>query len=386
MFREIAIQVIFRHENPETVQELRHPESDAQPPHPTTMVDPTAVAKRFWAYGTLGKTPDDDKWHKLDADVREVALNMSPDEIGQCMWALGTIRRLPSKGTWTVLEIAVEDTACRMSAKSVAVTVWAYARLKEAGLKKPDKDAWAELETAVEKHANENAFANEDLVNIAHAFATLPRVPPTQATEGEEGAEGEEGGGVVPEAPTESKEGDVQAEPTPVKDECWDALELAIANKASEDLTPTEIATTLWVFRTMHTQPKDETWHSLDQSMVRIAPGLKGTLQLAQMTWSYHSLNRAPEDKNTRWLMHNAVLLQPMGLQRVGVTRESNGERAKSRMETRDTSQPAAIDAHGWLKWAMHEPPPALPAKHALTFDPDAAAPKDDEENADAAE
>ena len=49
------------------------------------MVDPTAVAKRFWAYGTLGKTPDDDKWHKLDADVREVALNMSPDEIGQCM-------------------------------------------------------------------------------------------------------------------------------------------------------------------------------------------------------------------------------------------------------------------------------------------------------------
>ena len=83
--------------------------------------------------------------------------------------------------------------------------------------------------------------------------------------------------------------------------------------------------------------------------------------------------------------MHNAVLLQPMGLQRVGVTRESNGERAKSRMETRDTSQPAAIDAHGWLKGAMHEPPPALPAKHALTFDPDAA-PKDDEENADAAE
>ena len=54
-------------------------------------------------------------------------------------------------------------------------------------------------------------------------------------------------------------------------------------------------------------------------------------------------------------------------------------------METRDTSQPAAIDAHGWLKWAMHEPPPALPAKHALAFDPDAA-PKDDEENADAAE
>ena len=56
------------------------------------MVLPEAVARRFWAYGTLGKTPDEDKWTKLDKDVREVALNMSPDDIGTCMmWALGTI-------------------------------------------------------------------------------------------------------------------------------------------------------------------------------------------------------------------------------------------------------------------------------------------------------
>ena len=152
------------------------------------MVLPEAVARRFWAYGTLGKTPDEDKWTKLDKDVREVALNMSPDDIGTCMWALGTIRKMPTNGTWTVLEIAVEDTASEMSAKSVAVCVWAYARLVEAGLRKPDADAWRELESAVEKHALAGAFANEDLVNILHAFVTLPREPPkAQAAEGEDG-------------------------------------------------------------------------------------------------------------------------------------------------------------------------------------------------------
>ena len=90
------------------------------------MVLPEAVARRFWAYGTLGKTPDEDKWTKLDKDVREVALNMSPDDIGTCMWALGTIRKMPTNGTWTVLEIAVEDTALRCPRRA-SRCAWAYA-------------------------------------------------------------------------------------------------------------------------------------------------------------------------------------------------------------------------------------------------------------------
>ena len=361
-------------------RENRLPELAAPPPG--AMVLPEAVARRFWAYGTLGKTPDEDKWTKLDKDVREVALNMSPDDIGTCMWALGTIRKMPTNGTWTVLEIAVEDTASEMSAKSVAVSVWAYARLVEAGLQKPDADAWRELESAVEKHALAGAFANEDLVNILHAFVTLPREPPkAQAAEGEEG---EEGAAEPPPAdpPAEGEEGAEPPEPEPVVDDVWNALEAAVARATPDSLTATELATTLWIYSTMRKQPDETTWEALDAGMERVAPALKGTQQLAQMAWFYHSLDRRPSRDSTRWLMHNAVLLQPTGLQRVGVTRESNKERAASRMQKREASAPASIDAQGWLKWAMNEPEPVPPAKHALTFDPDAK-PDEGEEGAE---
>lgn len=349
------------------------------------MVLPEAVARRFWAYGTLGKTPDEDKWTKLDKDVREVALNMSPDDIGTCMWALGTIRKMPTNGTWTVLEIAVEDTASEMSAKSVAVCVWAYARLVEAGLRKPDADAWRELESAVEKHALAGAFANEDLVNILHAFVTLPREPPkAQAAEGEEGEEGEDGAADPPpaEPPAEGEEGAEAPEPEPVVDDVWNALEAAAARVAPAALTATELATTLWIYSTMRKQPVETTWQALDAGVERVAPALKGTKQLAQMAWFYHSLDRRPSPDATRWLMHNAVLLQPTGLRRVGLTRETNAARAASRMQKREASEPASIDAQGWLKWAMNEPEPVPPAKHALTFDPDAK-PEEGEEDAE---
>ena len=334
---------------------------------------PEAVAKRFWAYGTLGKTPDDEKWTKLDKDVREVALNMSPDDIGTCMWALGTIRKMPTKGTWNVLEIAVEDTASKMSAKSVAVSVWAYARLVEAGLKKPDVDAWRELETAIEKHALASAFANEDLVNILHAFVTLPRKPPkAHAAKGEDCAEGKSSAPPGPSPERAEGEDGEKAEPEQVVDDVWSALEAEIARLAPENLTPTEIATTLWIFCSLRKQPEDTTWEALDVGMRRIAPELKGTVQLAQMAWFYHSLDRRPSVDETRWLMHNAVLLQPTGLQRIGLTRETNGARAASRCKTRERSTPASVDQKGWLRWAMNEPDPVPPAKHALSFDPDA--------------
>lgn len=347
------------------------------------MVLPEAVARRFWAYGTLGKTPDEDKWTKLDKDVREVALNMSPDDIGTCMWALGTIRKMPTNGTWTVLEIAVEDTASEMSAKSVAVCVWAYARLVEAGLRKPDADAWRELESAVEKHALAGAFANEDLVNILHAFVTLPREPPkAQAAEGEEGEEVQEDAADPPpaEPPAEGEEGAEAPEPEPVVDDVWNALEAAAARVAPAALTATELATTLWIYSTMRKQPEETMWEALDAGVERVAPALKGTKQLAQMAWFYHSLDRRPSPDATRWLMHNAVLLQPTGLQRVGLTRETNAARAASRMQKREASEPASIDAQGWLKWAMNEPEPVPPAKHALTFDPDAKPEKGEED------
>jgi hypothetical protein len=269
-----------------------------------------------------------------------------------------------------------------MSAKSVAVSVWAYARLVEAGLQKPDADAWRELESAVEKHALAGAFANEDLVNILHAFVTLPREPPkAQAAEGEEGEEGAE---EPPPAdpPAEGEEGAEPPEPEPVVDDVWNALEAAVARVAPDSLTATELATTLWIYSTMRKQPDETTWEALDAGMERVAPALKGTQQLAQMAWFYHSLDRRPSRDKTRWLMHNAVLLQPTGLQRVGVTRESNKERAASRMQKREASAPASIDAQGWLKWAMNEPEPVPPAKHALTFDPDAK-PDEGEEGAD---
>jgi|TARA_B110000977_G_scaffold93519_1_gene123788 hypothetical protein len=350
------------------------------------MVAPAAVAKRFWAYGTLCKTPDDDKWSALDADCREVALNMSPDEIGQCLWSLGTIRKMPTKGTWTVLEIAIEDTASRMSAKSVAVCVWAYAKLTEQGLKKPDRDAWRELEVAIEKHANENAFANEDLVNIMHAFATLPReAPAPQSREGEEGDGDGEAAPPAVEGPVEGEEGE-KAEPIPNVDECWDSLERSLSEKAGDEFTPIQVATTLWIFCTMHKQPSAETWTSLDTAMNRIAHDLKGTLELARLAFFYHSLNKAPVDEKTRWLMHNAVLQQPTGLLRIGLTRESNGARALSRMETREAAAPASIDAEGWLRWAMNEPAPVPQAKHALTLDPNAKPKEDDETSAEGKE
>ena len=55
------------------------------------------------------------------------------------------------------------------------------------------------------------------------------------------------------------------------------------------------------------------------------------------MAWFYHSLDTGGRRRDaTRWLMHNAVLLQPTGLQRVGLTsgdqrRESGFAHAEAR-------------------------------------------------------
>ena len=72
-------------------------------------------------------------------------------------------------------------------------------------------------------------------------------------------------------------------------------------------------------------------WEALDAGVERVAPALKGTKQLAQMAWFYHSLDPAAV-AGRGWLMHNAVLLQPTGLQRVeadpGDQRRESGLRA----------------------------------------------------------
>ena len=138
----------------------------------------------------------------------------------------------------------------------------AYARLVEAGLRKPDADAWRELESAVEKHALAGAFANEDLVNILHAFVTLPREPPkAQAAEGEEGRPREDDAADPPPAERSGRasKGAEAPMPEPVVDGGGARRSRGAAGRARR-LTATELATTLWIYSTMRKQPEETMW------------------------------------------------------------------------------------------------------------------------------
>ena len=335
------------------------------------MVKPSTAADRLWAYATLGKQPDDARWEKLDADAKSLALNMSPDDVARCFWSLGALARIPTKGTLTVLEIAAEDTAPEMSAKSVANAVWSYARLKPAGLEKPDADCWEALEAAILRHCESGAFAVEDVVNILWAFATLPRSPPV-AKEPEVWLEGkmadEEEEGPPPPADENAGDGDGDGEDEdapPPPDEVWIALEATARARLPLEMTAEQVHVTLWVFAKMGTQPEESTWAAFEAAVVRVAPEVKGTKILAMMAWAYATLDRRPEHKATRWLMHNAVLQQPTGSVQVGWTGSFARTRAESKQAT-ELECSAHTDAEGWLRWAMHEPDPPPPARHEM--------------------
>lgn len=342
----------------------------AWPPRPDRMVKPENVVKRFWAYATLGRVPDEDKWEKLDADIKATALDMRADQIGTCLWALGTIRRVPTQGAWNVLEIAAEDTAPEMSAKSISNAVWAYARLKPVGLAKVDPDCWEALEEGIQRHAE--AFPKEDAVNILWAFATLPRVRPAIKAPEEwlEGKMAEEEPSPEDETPDgEGEEAEEDAPPPP--DDTFIALESAVARYLPRDMTPVEVATALWSFAKMGQQPEEATWEAFEAACRRVAPMIKGSVTLARMAWASVTLGWCPKHDDTRWLMHNAVLLRPTGLVQVGMTRTFAKTRAEGKMRVGEECS-GHITAEQWLAWAMHQLPPVPPAKHALTFDPNA--------------